>query len=73
MKAVAEAAQTRAWCALEPPARGLGRIRHRQATDLLRYVWESTEHSLSRLDILTGLAGCARNSGTIRDRRTGRL
>ncbi len=59
LNAVTRAAQAGAWCALESPARGPGRIGHRDAADLLRHIWEVTEHSVSRHAILEGLAGCA--------------
>jgi hypothetical protein len=57
--AITRAAQSGAWCATESPARGLGRIGYRDAADLLRHMWEVTEHSVSRHAILEGLAGCA--------------
>nr|WSX72496.1 hypothetical protein OH826_00585 [Streptomyces sp. NBC_00899]WSX81435.1 hypothetical protein OH826_50910 [Streptomyces sp. NBC_00899] len=48
-----------AWCAMETPARGLGRLRVAQAADALAHAWEATVHSSARAAVLQGLLGCA--------------
>jgi hypothetical protein len=59
LAAVVNAVDDGAWCALERPARGLGRIGYHAATEVLRHAWDVTIHSTSRHDLLDGLAGCA--------------
>ena len=58
---VSKAVEAEAWCVLELPARGLGRIGYSDATNTLLHVWEVTVHSLSRAAVLEGLAGCSPN------------
>jgi len=64
LTAVAQAVNDGAWCAVESPARGLGRIGYRAATEVLRHVWDVTIHSTSRDALLDGLAGCAPDIAT---------
>jgi hypothetical protein len=52
--AVTRAAQAGSWCALESPARGLGRIGHRDAADLLALVSASGAVSAEVVDRLAG-------------------
>ncbi|MFI9550237.1 hypothetical protein [Nonomuraea endophytica] len=47
------------WCAAELPARGLGRLKIREAATELMAAWEGTVHSLAREAFLEGLQGCA--------------
>ena len=56
---VSKAIEAEAWCGLELPVRGLGRIGYVEATDVLLHVWEVTVHSSSRAAVLEGLAGCS--------------
>jgi hypothetical protein len=47
------------WCAVEPLARGLGRLRVAVAAPVLLAAWRDTPHSCARADLLTGLCGAA--------------
>lgn len=47
------------WCLAELPARGLGRLRAVEATEVLVSAWEVTTHSLARKDFLAALQQCA--------------
>ncbi|MEV4516746.1 hypothetical protein AB0K00_48315 [Dactylosporangium sp. NPDC049525] len=57
--ALTAAAEERAWCAAETPARGLGRLGVAAAVPALRFLWAETTHSYARADYLAGLRGAA--------------
>lgn len=53
------------WCAAEVPARGLGRLKIREAASELMAAWEGTVHSRARETFLDGLRGCAPHEAEI--------
>ncbi|MFG1811606.1 hypothetical protein [Streptomyces sp. NPDC049040] len=59
LEALTAAATAGDWCAMETPARGLGRLRVAEATGALVGAWETTVHSAARGAVLQGLLGCA--------------
>lgn len=59
LDALTGAAAAGEWCAMEAPARGLGRLRFTKAGPALAEAWQATVHSAARAAILEGLLGCA--------------
>ncbi|WP_033820414.1 hypothetical protein [Kitasatospora sp. MBT63] len=59
LHALTTAAAAGDWCATEPAAGGLGRLRMTGATDALVHVRETTVHSSAREAVHQGLRGCA--------------
>jgi hypothetical protein len=49
-------------CAIEAPARGLGRLKASQAAAVLMAAWEQSIHSYARTAILIGILGAARDA-----------